>query len=560
MTIVINRRTPKEITPSRKRTRKTQQTRDCSVALFFHRTLYKFQYQSLKRPRRHEVFPFPDPIHRMRCTKLEEAVEKLTACSNPFTSEMASLVNKLKEKPPDSDTMAEIYRQYLYIADGIEQFKSFILCPEEKIEKSPAENTTYNTRIKTLEENTKTIQNDVEQNNKKSVTALKTIQRALNEDLNIPIKLEGIDSEAVVKHPHKGIRGGRKEPLMKLLEPTGKPIGDRVREVEEVVNALNGELHNSVKKDELEQVRESVENVKLGIGKIIEKVSREIALEFVEESEKKWQTKVKALEEALVENEKRYAEQTTTLGGEIHENMIKVDKIYEELVKACKENQERLANYITASDFAAIKIELADRIGYVDKSLNGQADNVKASLTALEDRVDELEKRLLADPGGFKTIDLTEYHREDEAFNIKPNSSANNELQVTANPIKGTFTADRAVLAKHDLLINDLNLRITDLESAAQRLEPNNIRALITNISELVLRDEKREVDAAMDSLKGSQRQYSDIVEVLREELTKLDEKFKQDINKKLEKKDLCIAKTQLRRKVNYFINQILLD
>ena len=39
-------------------------------------------------------------------------------------------------------------------------------------------------------------------------------------------------------------------------------------------------------------------------------------------------------------------------------------------------------------------------------------------------------------------------------------------------------------------------------------------------------------------------------VDKLKEELKKMDEKFKQDIEKKVEKKDLCNTKTQLRRKV----------
>ena len=84
------------------------------------------------------------------------------------------------------------------------------------------------------------------------------------------------------------------------------------------------------------------------------------------------------------------------------------------------------------------------------------------------------------------------------------------------------------------------------------KLEPNNIRALIKDIAELIMHEETKGVVATVDTLKGSERKNERLMNLLRDELKIMDEKFSKNINKKIEKSDLFQAKNQLQRKVTY--------
>ena len=112
----------------------------------------------------------------------------------------------------------------------------------------------------------------------------------------------------------------------------------------------------------------------------------------------------------------------------------------------------------------------------------------------------------------------------------------------------------RNMMTRHEACINDMILRLSELESSIGKLEPNNIRALIKDIAELVMEEQTRGVNQTVDSLKGTEKKNEYLVNMLKEELKIMDERFKQDIEKKIERSDLYLTKTQLQRKVFYLL------
>lgn len=109
----------------------------------------------------------------------------------------------------------------------------------------------------------------------------------------------------------------------------------------------------------------------------------------------------------------------------------------------------------------------------------------------------------------------------------------------------------RKSISKNESALNDVYMRITNLEDALEKLNINNIKTLIKNIAELLIYEEKKEVSYQMSNLKGSQRSHSNIIEVLKEELKIMDAQFKRDINKKIEKQELTSTKLKLERKLH---------
>jgi hypothetical protein len=112
----------------------------------------------------------------------------------------------------------------------------------------------------------------------------------------------------------------------------------------------------------------------------------------------------------------------------------------------------------------------------------------------------------------------------------------------------------RGIIAKQEVFINDIALRLTELESHMSKLKPNNIRAFIRDIAELVMQEQSKGVVETVDTLKGAEKRNEHLVTMLKEELKILDERFKQDIEKKIECSDLFLTKTQLQRKVIQYI------
>ena len=147
-----------------------------------------------------------------------------------------------------------------------------------------------------------------------------------------------------------------------------------------------------------------------------------------------------------------------------------------------------------------------------------------------EQRIDEIEKK----------------QEETKELKVPNEESKDLSQQVQAIELNGI----RSVITKQEICLNDLNLRLSNFESVINKLDPNNIRALIRDIAELLMQEERKGVNATMDSLKGTEKRNEHLMSMLKEELRIMDERFTQDIERKLEKSDLYLTKTQLQRKV----------
>lgn len=197
------------------------------------------------------------------------------------------------------------------------------------------------------------------------------------------------------------------------------------------------------------------------------------------------------------------------------------------------------------------------------QSIKKVSQNVKLLIFRLDQRVSELEKRIVEIQAMSSGELLEEAKQETQLIQVR--ESIPSERRSTPSPGAGkppepgtsnTGTGFKGILSRHEMIINDLNLRISELEGGMQKIEPNSIRTLIKDIAEIVMQEEKKEVTAAMDDIKGHQKHHAQLVETLRENLKVMDEKFTQDIDKKIEKKDLYTTKNQLRRKVNFSLEK----
>ena len=122
------------------------------------------------------------------------------------------------------------------------------------------------------------------------------------------------------------------------------------------------------------------------------------------------------------------------------------------------------------------------------------------------------------------------------------------------NVIKNEVTGKmRRIVSKNEFGINELNMRVTDLESNIKELKPNFIRLLIKNDLELMMNDQQKKIGEDISTIKGSQIRNGQLVDILQDELKMLDTRLHKDMEHKIEKKDLTNTKKQIRRKVVIF-------
>ncbi len=203
---------------------------------------------------------------------------------------------------------------------------------------------------------------------------------------------------------------------------------------------------------------------------------------------------------------------------------------------------DRLSQLLEDADNTAIEGRAGTAKGTGKKTL-------KIMLFQLEQRVDELDRKV--EEVRSITDDLGEDARGDLMLkSVGVATSSKSTIPAPPGQQHAEPNGLRGLITKQEMYINDINLRLTDLENGMHKLEPNNIRALIRDIAELALHKETQEVVAAMDSIKGSQKHHGMLVEQLKEELKSMDDRFKQDIDKKIERHDLYTTKNQLRHKV----------
>jgi len=177
--------------------------------------------------------------------------------------------------------------------------------------------------------------------------------------------------------------------------------------------------------------------------------------------------------------------------------------------------------------------ELIKKVSDSSKNIDKIPSSLRLLLSRFDQRIELLEKNSLEE-------------KKESERGKKENKDM--EQQVQATELNGI----RNVISRQEIRINDVSMRLVELESTINKLEPNNIRALIKDIAELVMHKETREVTATVDSLIGTEKKNEQLMNTLKEELKIMDERFKQDIEKKIERNDLFLTKTQLHRKVYY--------
>ena len=187
--------------------------------------------------------------------------------------------------------------------------------------------------------------------------------------------------------------------------------------------------------------------------------------------------------------------------------------------------------------------------GGVPTSDKKQKMGLKLALFQMEQRMDFLENKLATlQENGFydeAKLDITQ-----EAASKPVDSSKQGDKSQQPKQEGGV----RGALSRHEFAINEINLRTIELENSIKNFEPGAIQNLVRSIAELVMNEEKREVDAKMSLIKGSQQKNGQVVTSLQEELKLIDERLQKNIEKKIERKDLNDTKIQLRRQVKFNI------
>jgi hypothetical protein len=183
--------------------------------------------------------------------------------------------------------------------------------------------------------------------------------------------------------------------------------------------------------------------------------------------------------------------------------------------------------------------ELISKASDTSQNIDNIPSNLRLLLFHLDQRIEVLEKNSMK-----HTLPQEAEEKKEGEGNEKESKDMVQQAQVIE------LNGIRNVISRQEIRINDVNIRLTELEYMVNKLEPNNIRALIKDIAELIMHEETREVTATVDSLKGTEKRNEHLMNMLKEELKIMDERFKQDIEKKIERDDLFLTKAQLQKKV----------
>ena len=177
-----------------------------------------------------------------------------------------------------------------------------------------------------------------------------------------------------------------------------------------------------------------------------------------------------------------------------------------------------------------------------DKTFNTK--NIKVLLFQLDERVSEIEKQMAE----VQNLIPSEFMEEDKQIPlIDPGKISYDKLPFEKSP---EGYGPRSILSKHEMFLNDLNMRLSDIELSINRMDPTHMRSIIKDIADLIIQEKTIEMSATVDGIKRVHTRDTQIMDSLKESLKELDEKFKVDIDRKVEVKDLKLTKNQLRRRV----------
>lgn len=185
--------------------------------------------------------------------------------------------------------------------------------------------------------------------------------------------------------------------------------------------------------------------------------------------------------------------------------------------------------------------ELLDVASSPDESVG--ARSVKLLCFQLEQRVEELEKRI----GELRSRECIEAAKESVL-----ESAGNEGVLPGSERTAGERFEVRNALVKHDVQLSDVNDRVSELENAVGKIDPNRLRVIIQDIAELAMKKQAIEINSTVDNMKEKHTRDEQLIESLRQNIKEMNERFKSDIGSKVEFKDLRQAKNQLRRRVPF--------
>ena len=118
--------------------------------------------------------------------------------------------------------------------------------------------------------------------------------------------------------------------------------------------------------------------------------------------------------------------------------------------------------------------------------------NLKLCIFQLNQRIEDQERKLFSLEENYNNTMI----KDDLVFEQLTSRISSNqksaEKQGVYSEIKGSL---KSILTKHELTMNNFNIRIAEVESYMQRLMPDSIRNLIKNIAEVIIDEEKKEVN-----------------------------------------------------------------
>ncbi len=491
----------------------------------------------------------------------------LTTETNPMAKRFRARSFNVAAK---EELMSEMRRQYQSLAEGLRKFRS-LLDPGAETAGTGGEARTvveapaltdgkHEARIVELEKVIKTTKEDIRQIELKNAAALREIQKKFNEELHISLRLEGIEpirqqkpsssggvqNAVVAVAPTKKVSHREAPRMLDSVAVADGHLQDQIQGVQDMVREVYRDLGDCATKATVEKLEQTVGILKSEVNSRLKETEDRV--------EQTLSRNVTAIDALLTESRLSASQSAKQLSDDFSHKFAQLHDSFSGFIA---EHSSKLTQCLT--EVANLEISVKQRLELAMRNsreacselVSVETAMIKTELAALGERVNELEKKF-ADTQLLKTLDLVS--PEDAlggATEDKGESKEEAVLRQSKTVSLGSGRGpDRAAIARYEMMINELNLRVAGLESGAQRLEPGNVRALISGIAELLLRDEKKEVEAAVDNMKGRQREYAEIVDSLRLELQKMDERFKQDIKKRVERKDLCEAKNHFRRKV----------
>ena len=165
---------------------------------------------------------------------------------------------------------------------------------------------------------------------------------------------------------------------------------------------------------------------------------------------------------------------------------------------------------------------------------------------------EKLELEFLKIEERFKSIEkcIKKLHKmlEDEENNEHQNIKQNKEQEKSASQYEDYSIKGK--LNKFEYMVNDLTLRLTLIENALSKLEPNIIKELMENIAEPMIKKKHEKVEEEMTYIKGSQYKSCQMVDSLEDRINNIDEKINEKIGRKVERKELAMTKLQVSHKV----------